>query len=367
MAYPSRRHRPPTDEVPNLPFIVPGAYLVRPNDLTVDDVYDELKYAGVLLIRRFLAHKPRSDYLLVFDRKKLLEHCRIELEERETPAGSWAELVQKTQAEPVTPVQPTPAEVVVAEREKAEIPVEASAPEVALGKKTRPGRHARKMLKALVEASTEVAPAPESETTAEAVAVPPVKMIVPPPKPVKPTSIPLGSNLLLRGSGPSHPLFRLRPFRVTDVMDVDESRSSPGLVPTPHLVVYHPPRPGFVPSAPGVRNKANDTKALAHVEKCHKWITEVIKNLVTCGLLPSASVCRVSVAQADASRLSRANLTAMQCRFSDDTPMPVRNAVYAILRSTTWFHSLAKDTLPVEGEELYLVRCWWRQVPTSAE
>lgn len=315
-------------------FAVPGAYLLRPNDASIQVVYNELRHAGILFIRKFLAHATRSDYLVLFDREVLRLHAQVEEDPNETPVGSWAALVKKAVKEPepqAIQVLPEPT-VVEAKKPKARIVPLSSRDPVNL-KKMRPGRHARQMLKALQEASTDITP--------EEVPSPPKEIKEEPKK-----EIPENACITLRGSGPTHPVFRLRPFMVSQTLNIDEIPETT----VPHLLVYHPPR-------------EKDVKPLAHVEKCQGWIKKVLGILVTIGLLPSESACRVLNPDLDASRLSRPNLAAMQCRFKDDVPLQVRNAVYAILRSSPWFQEVPNPQTP-EG---FLVRCWWRQVSAAGD
>lgn len=300
-------------------YSVPGVYLVRCGE----EVRNELRYAGLLLARRFLAHALNSDYLLVFNPKILALHCKIE-------EGSWASRV-KSQAV----ITPSLAQEVVAVLPSAPPP---SSPVHV--KKSRPGRRTRQMLKALITASA-------ATTSSQA----PVTVQ---PAPVPVVDIPSGANLSIRGSGPSRPMFFLRPFHVDDVIHSDLDNVEP------HLTIFLPPGP----SVRVHQNRESDAKALAHVDACHDWIRQVIACLETCGLLPPGS-CRVLLAVADLSRLSRPNLISLQCRFRDDLPICVRNATHAILRSSVWFKSLLQDDS--SEPQSYLVRCWWKQQAVTSE
>lgn len=352
-----------------LPHVVPGAYLVRAGSLSVDELRAALAPFGLLFVRRFLAHAVRSDYLTLFDPKILVNHCQVEstvVRARTpgiTPPGSWAALTQKE----TTVKLP----VVVVEARSGNAPC----PPVSDGsKKARPGRRVRQMIKALKKATappTEETPVlpPPSPSEAEAEIPPsPKEVKAPPPSPTEapraaetaPKSIPLGATLLLRAGELT---FQLRPFRVSDQMEADRVPlgGQTNLITVPHLTIYHPPRPEVTTTV----GRAFDTRVLEHVWRCHAWMKRVLSSLVTCGILQDESECSVQLAQMDASRLARPNLVALQCRFSDSVSQAVRNSVFAILRSSIWFSSLADDAHSAGTP--YLVRCWWRQVPPVSE
>ncbi len=354
----------------HLQYVVPGTYLLRAGSLSVNDVRNELKAAGLVLCRRFLAHTARSDYLVLFDKKVLVGHFKPD-EPSEAPEGSWAARTKKV-VESSTSAAPTGTTVTTVEV-VAEIPKPVKVVENSVesnlfqstepGRKIRPGRRARQMLKDLrasVAADTPEVIAP---------VIPKIERVVITPQ-TTPTEVPVGMNILVQGSGPSRPTFRLRPFRVGNTMQQSvEGEGSGNLITVPHLTVYYPPRPGYTPPTQGVHRRSVDTLTLAHLDRCSGWIRQVLAGLVTCGILPDVAACRVMNSHMDASRLSRGNLVSLQCRFRENVPIEVRNAVYAVLRSSVWFQSLAIDRQPTSSDEgeTYLVRCWWRQIAPSAD
>lgn len=336
-------------EQQHLSYAVPGVYLIRAGDLSLDELCKELSGSGLLFCRRFLARAARSDYLTVFDPTILVEKFR--LAETVTPVNSWAGRIKK-EPEDVLPKSKT---VVVTALEKKVKP-DVSEPKNTLAlKKNRPGKRARQMLKALIASTTELPPVPEKpQPMVENVKIeesPPVILITP----SQGSDIPQGVDLLVTGSGETHPVLRLRPFRVS--ADMEANPEVPGMMTIPHLTIYHPPRSDSI-------RKNSDSRALEYVDKCHSWIKNVLKTLRVCGALPADSACQVTLAEADTSRLSRGNLLSMQCRFQDGVSMSTRNAVYAVLRSSVWFQGLASDIS--SDTQQYLVRCWWRQVPVTA-
>lgn len=342
----------------------------------------------------------------------------------ETPEGSWAALAVAAAAAPHTS-RIVPA-VVVAEhekkvkdesltsREKAIIEADSAAAgdlfrseptvgdceetcdlasAVTCKKKIRPGRSTRQMLKALLaeseQADPEIRPAvptpvvrsipgPAIITVPQRLEVPEIVVQIPSeelllqPPPSQPSvpiekKLPLGASLIVIGSETLFE-FRLRPFRVGTTMESDQGSNhgpSSGLVIVPHLTVYLEPRQAPGRSVAGDQKSASDSVTLAHVEKCHTWVKRVINAMAVSGALPDPRSCRVMPTHSDASRLARANVVSLQCRFRPDVEMSIRNAVYAVLRSAVWGHSLVEDGA-THSPDSYLVRCWWRQVPASA-
>lgn len=327
------------DNQEELPYVVPGAYLIRPGPLTLVQVREELESAGLLFIRRFIVGAPRSDYLALFDPKILAQHAREEKAALSTPSittGVWVKRVQ-AEAAPLTVTVPI---VTVAAR------VANLEPELtATSKKVRPGRRAREMLKAL---KTDAEPL---MTTVAAVAPPPALQATPsapePSPQPQPKTVDLTADAGILVDGTKGTVFQLRPFRVKNNFVPDR-----GFV--PHLSINLAPLPG----------RPTDVAALAHVDKCHQWIKAVLQKMIVCGMLPDARACRVLCAQTDASRLARENLRSLQCRFQPETPMLVRNAVYAVLRTAVWFSSQIDDT--EDSADSYIVRCWWRPLSQSA-
>lgn len=206
-----------------LPYVVPGAYLIRAGSLTIEQMTAELTPVGMLYIRRFLPYNPQSDFLTLFDPKVLAAHSRrieksvptAHLPSRETAVGSWAAKVN-------TPASSAPPAVIV---------VAATSPfdgrqepttgcedviQASTGKKMRPGRHARQMLKTLKEAC-EPPPPPVKEEKKQRAQPPPAEAV--PPRPtaaeVTATPDPAASLSVSRGSL----VFEMRPFRVSDVFD----------------------------------------------------------------------------------------------------------------------------------------------------
>lgn len=340
-------------EQQHLSYAVPGVYLIRAGDLSLDELRKELTGSGLLFCRRFLARAARSDYLAVFDPAILAEKFR--LAETVTPVNSWAGRIKK-EPEDILPKSKTV--VVTALEKKVKLDVSESKNVPAL-KKSRPGKRARQMLKALIASTAELQPVPEKpQPVVENVKIeesPPQILITPSQATDAKKDIPQGADLLVTGAGETHPVLRLRPFRVS--ADMEANPEVPGMMTIPHLTIYHPPRSDSI-------RKNSDSRALEYVDKCHSWIKNVLKTLRVCGTLPADSACQVTLAEADTSRLSRGNLLSMQCRFQDGVSMSTRNAVYAVLRSSVWFQGLASDIS--SDTQQYLVRCWWRQVPVTA-
>lgn len=286
---------------------LPGTYLLRvppggDEATKLLDIRREFTPLGLLFARRFLHFAPRSDYLLMFDMKILSQHCR-------TLPTTWAEKLKT-----VHDLPPPPTEVVV-----AELPSPQQEAVKKVTTKSRPGRRARQMLKALIN---------DAREKEEKATIPDVAATPPPPPPVAV----LGEDLLVRISSDE---VRLRPFHIplSDKNSLDI------------ITVYHPPLNG---------GGSLQDKGL-HAEKCRKWLNEVLHTMKMCGILTQDEDCKVQVFNTDISRLSHQNLTSSLCKFGAHVTQETRQGVHAVLRSSIWFHSLTSDNNTDANQ--YTVRC----------